>query len=302
MIMVIAILCGVALAGCTQVEGGFSGARALEHVEALVAFGPRPTGSEANRKAGDYIRRTLERYGWTVEEQEFSYRGERVRNIVGKKGQGPIIALGTHYDTRPLADRDATDRSRPVPGANDGGSGAGVLLELARVLGKEATDQAEIWLIFFDGEDRGGIDGWAWCVGSSHMVADMVARKVPLPEYAVIIDMVGDKDQQIYYEWSSSLWLQEKIWRIADELGYRRHFIPQHKYEIIDDHTAFLTWGISAALVIDFDYPYWHTVEDTLDKISVDSLQRVGDVMVTLLEREPFIADTTAQPRQGTGP
>ncbi|HHX65954.1 MAG TPA: M28 family peptidase [Chloroflexi bacterium] len=280
------------LAGCALPDAQFSGEQAYRHVEALMDLGPRPTGSEANIEAGDYIRRTLEDYGWSVEEQEFPYRGETVRNIIAKKGQGPIILLGTHYDTRPLADRDAVDRSQSVPGANDGGSGTAVLLEIARVLDSRVTDEAEIWLAFFDGEDRGGIDGWDWCMGSTLMVNDMMARSVPRPEYAVIIDMIGDKDQQIHYEWSSTLWLQEKIWRIADDLGYRRYFVPQYKYEIIDDHTAFLHWGINAALVIDFDYPFWHTTEDTLDKISVDSLQRVGDVMVALLEQDPFTAGT----------
>jgi glutaminyl-peptide cyclotransferase len=269
---------------CGPSERGFSGKRALSWVEAQVNLGPRPTGSEANRKTAELIAQTLQRNGWRVETQEFAYNGLRVRNVIGKKGQGPVIILGAHYDTRPQADRDPTDRSQPVMGANDGGSGTAVLLELSRVLDEKATKQAEIWLAFFDAEDHGEIQGWPWSVGAGR-VADSLAVR---PEYVIVVDMVGDQDQRIYYEWTSSLWVQEKIWGTAAQLGYGEHFIPNHRYSILDDHTPFITWGMPAAVVIDLDYPYWHTTRDTLDKISADSLQRVGDVMETLLEEDPL--------------
>ena len=127
-------LVALVLMACDASQRGFSGKRALSLVEAQVNLGPRPTGSEANRKTGDLIAQTLQRNGWRVETQEFAYNGVKVRNIIGKKGQGPVIILGAHYDTRPQADRDPTDRSQPVMGANDGGSGTAVLLELSRVL------------------------------------------------------------------------------------------------------------------------------------------------------------------------
>jgi len=272
------------LVACQTSQKRFSGKRALTHVRAQCDLGPRPISSEANRRASEYIGRTLERSGWEVEYQEFAFRGLRGRNVIGKKGHGPIIILGTHFDTRPIADRDPTDRSVGVLGANDGASGTAVLLELARVLDASATDQAEIWLVFFDAEDRGELNSWPWCVGSRHLVSRLSVR----PEYVVIIDMVGDSDQDIYYEWTSSLWLQEKLWHIAADLGYRQHFIPKHRHTILDDHTPFLDRGIAAALVIDFDYRYWHTTQDTLDKISPESLQRVGDVLEALLEGDPF--------------
>jgi Zn-dependent M28 family amino/carboxypeptidase len=253
-------------------------------VEKLCALGPRPVGSEANLAAARYIDQVLEQNGWQVEVEEFVYQGETLRNVVGKKGQGSVVLLGTHFDTRPLADRDPADRSQPVMGANDGGSGTAVLLELSRVLDAAATDQAEIWLAFFDGEDRGDIGGWPWSVGARHMVRELDRK----PEYVLIVDMVGDDDQRIYFEWSSVLWLQEKVWEIAEELGYQEHFIPEHQHRVIDDHTPFLEAGIPAAVMIDLDYPYWHTGHDTVDKISVDSLQRVGDVTETLLEGEPL--------------
>lgn len=274
-----------ALVACTGGERRFSGKRALAHVRALCEIGPRPVGSKENAKAAEYIARVLERHGWQVEVQSFAYSGVPVRNVIGTKGQGPVIILGAHFDTRPVADKDPADRSLPVMGANDGGSGTAVLLELARVLGKRATDQAQVKLAFFDAEDRGELGGWPWCVGSEHMARTLTSR----PAYVVVVDMVGDDDQRIYYEWSSTLWLSEKLWQTAERLGYSQHFIPEHRYSIIDDHTPFLQRGMNAALIIDFDYPYWHTRYDTLDKISADSLQRVGDVLETLLEGEPFL-------------
>lgn len=286
------ILCVIVLTllvvGCAAPPRTFDGPRALKDIKTLCSYGERPVGSLALAKAGDYIAQTLKKNGWEVEEQRFAYQGQNLRNIIGKKGAGPLVILGTHYDTRPLADRDPADRSLPVMGANDGGSGTAVLLELARTLGSAATDQAEIWLVFFDGEDRGDIDGWPWCVGSDEFAERLADGAYPIPEYVLVVDMVGDMEQHIYYEWSSTLWLQEKVWGVAADLGYSAHFVPENRYRILDDHTPFLNRGITAAVMIDFDYPHWHTRYDTVDKISVDSLQRVGHVLQTLLEGEPF--------------
>ncbi len=269
---------------CSPDEERFDGERALKDVERLCALGPRPVGTEANLQASRYIAETLEKNGWEVDVQKFVYQGETLRNVVGKRGRGPIILLGTHFDTPPLADRDPEDRSQAVVGANDGGSGTAILLELARVLDTTATDQVEIRLAFLDGENRSNIGGWSCCVGARHIVQNLNPR----PEYVLIIDMVGDDDQRIYYEWSSTLWLQEKVWGIAAELGHQKHFIPQHQHRTAGTHTPFLEAGIPTALLIDPDYPYRHTSHDTVDKISVNSLQRVGDVLKTLLEGEPL--------------
>jgi len=169
-------LVAMSLVACDAPRRRFSGQRALAHVKAQCDLGPRPVGSEANRKTSEYIGRVLERDGWDVAYQEFAYQGLKGRNVIGKKGQGPIIILGTHFDTRPIADRDPTDRSVPVMGANDGASGTGVLLELAHVLGESATDQAEVWLAFFDAEDRGQLNGWPWSVGARHMANGLAVR------------------------------------------------------------------------------------------------------------------------------
>ena len=276
------------LVACRSSERQFSGTRALKHVKAQCDFGPRPVGSEANRKTSEYIARVLERNGWSVEYQDAVYRNVRIRNVLGKRGegQGPLVILATHLDTRPLADKDPSNRSIPVIGANDGASGVAVLLELSRVLDERLTGNKEIWLAFFDAKNRGGVSSWPCCVGSTHMANMFAGALTKRPEYIIVLDMVGDKDQRIYYEWNSVLWLQERIWSIADDLGYGQHFVPEHRYKLVNDHTLFLERGLPAALIIDFDYPYWRTRYDTQERISADSLQRVGDVLETLLEGE----------------
>lgn len=261
-------------------EVPFDGQLAYEQAWAQCAFGSRPTGSEAGRKTGDYIASQLERLGWQVKTEEFDYRDLSVRNIIGKRGEGSVIILGAHYDTRPLADRDPQVPDQPILGGNDGASGVAVLLELARVLPTYHLEN-EIWLAFFDAEDRGHIDGWPFSVGARHTAQNLEIQ----PTYVIVLDMVGDAQQEIYYERNSDPQLRGKIWDIARGLGYEE-FIAEEKYSIIDDHTPFLEVGISAVDIIDFDYPFWHTTEDTCDKISPESLERVGRVMVKLLTED----------------
>lgn len=258
----------------------FDGQLAYEQARAQCAFGPRPTGSEAGRKTGDYIVSQLESLAWQVETEEFDYGGLSVRNIIGKRGEGPVIILGAHYDTRPLADRDPQAPDQPILGGNDGASGVAVLLELARILPTYHLKN-EIWLAFFDAEDRGHIDGWPFSVGARHMAQNLAIQ----PAYVIILDMVGDAQQEIYYERNSDPQLRERVWDIAQGLGYEE-FIAEEKYSIIDDHTPFLEVGTPAVDIIDFDYPFWHTTEDTCDKISPESLERVGRVMVKLLTED----------------
>lgn len=259
----------------------FSGERAMSHVEAQMAFGPRPTGSEALYRTGDYILAQLEEAGWETEVQTFTYRGVEGRNLVGRAGKagGPGLLLGAHYDTRRRADRDPLSPDQPVPGANDGASGVAILLELAHVLDLSTVD-GEVWLVFFDAEDNGRLDDWEWIVGSR----DFARRLAVTPSYAIIVDMVGDAEQDIYLEANSDPALRSHLWAIAAGLGYETSFIPQVNHSMLDDHTPFLERGIPAVDIIDFDYDYWHTTEDTIDKLSPDSLERVGRVLQTFLE------------------
>jgi len=254
-------------------NGGFDGQRAYQYALDQCAIGPRPPGSEAGLVTGDYIITTLEEWGWEVETQEFEYEGVALRNIIGKLGQGPVVILGAHYDTRPVADQDGDHSMEPIIGGNDGASGVAVLLELAAVLSEDRLTN-EVWLAFFDAEDSGRLQGWPWCVGSSYMAGQLTVE----PAYVIVVDMVGDREQELYYEGNSDVNLREKLWAIAAELGYEQ-FIPEVRHTMIDDHLPFARMGIPAVDIIDFDYPCWHTIEDTCDKVSPESLERVGRVV-----------------------
>lgn len=261
----------------------FEGESAYQHVLNQVAIGPRPTGSEAGWATGDVIMTELEKLGWSGEAQEFLFKGVRGRNIISKKGSGPIIIIGAHYDTRPAADQDPTAELRDtwIEGGNDGASGVAVLLELARTLELDKLNN-EVWLAFFDAEDRGRLAGWPFSVGARHMAENLTLN----PQAVVVVDMIGDADQQLYYEHNSTDELSVEIWAIAGELGYADFFIPEFRHTIIDDHLPFLERAIPAVDIIDFDYPYWHTVEDTADKVSPESLERIGRTLEVWLEEK----------------
>jgi Zn-dependent M28 family amino/carboxypeptidase len=261
----------------TTQDRSFDGERALQYALDQCEIGPRPPGSEAGWATGDYIITQLEVSGWQVDTEEFEYQGVKLRNVVGKLGQGPVVILGAHYDTRPVADRDPQHANQPITGGNDGASGVAVLLELADVLAPEELEQ-EVWLAFFDGEDSGNLQGWPFSVGSTYMAEHLAVE----PAYVIVVDMVGDKKQELYYEGNSDEALSERLWAIAAELGYEE-FIPEVGRSIMDDHVPFVNAGIQAVDIIDIDYPYWHTIEDTCDKVSPESLERVGRVLEELL-------------------
>ncbi len=261
----------------------FDGEIAYQHVLAQVEIGPRPTGSEAGWATGDFIMTELGKVGWPAETQEFIFKGVKGRNIVGKRGSGPIIILGAHYDTRPAADHEPepTQRGEWILGANDGASGVAVLLELARVLEIDKLKN-EVWLTFFDAEDRGRLADWPFSVGARHMAENLSVN----PQRVIVVDMIGDADQNIYFERNSTEALRSEIWTIAAELGYEAYFIPELKHTIIDDHLPFLERGIPAIDIIDFDYPYWHTIADTADKVAPESLEHVGRTLEVWLEEK----------------
>ena len=243
-------------------------------------MGPRVTGTKQGWATGDVIATHLKAAGWTVEEQQFSYRATPVRNIIGRKGQGPAVLIGAHYDTRPVADKNSPGaQNQPIIGANDGASGVAVLLELARVLDVERTGR-QVWLAFFDGEDRGELNGWPFAVGADHMATHLGVK----PEAMILLDMVGDKEQDFYWEGYSDKGLMAQLWNVAAGLGYGGEFIRDYKWSMDDDHIPFIKAGIPSVDIIDFDYPYWHTTQDTCDKLSAESLGRVGHVLQTWLE------------------
>jgi Zn-dependent M28 family amino/carboxypeptidase len=264
----------------------FDGERALNDVKYQVDLGPRTMGSSAHDQAVSYIIDQLKNQKWEVETQQAVVSGQTIVNIIAKRGEGtPWVILGSHYDSRAFADQDPNpaNRNLPVPGADDGASSTAILLELARVIPNKLNKQ--IWLVFFDNEDNGNASGSGWSVGATYFVSQLKGK----PDGVVILDMVGDKNLDIYKESNSDRGINNEIWSIAKDLGYSQ-FIPTYKYNMIDDHTPFLDAGIRAVDVIDFDYPYWHTTSDTLDKVSAESLKAVGDTMLKWLDEYPQIS------------
>lgn len=263
----------------------FNAGRALQAVQYQVALGPRLAGggNPAHNAAVEWMAAELRANGWVVDIQETRWMNQPVRNVIGKWGEGrPWLILGAHYDSRRVADHDPDParRSEAVPGANDGASGVAVLLEMARVLSELRSNQdwryAQIWIVLFDAEDNGGLPGWDWILGSQAFVAGLTDR----PDGAVIVDMIGDADLNIYFEENSHPDLRREIWQAAAQLGYDDVFIPFPRFRILDDHIPFLKAGIPAVDIIDFDYPYWHTTQDTADKVSAQSLRIVGETLL----------------------
>jgi hypothetical protein len=279
----------------------FDGAHAYnEYLLGQMKLGVRSAGSPGARATGDYILAQLQSFGVETATQEFTYRGIPVRNVIGKLqvGRGPRIIVGAHYDTRVQATEDKVNPTQPVPGADDGASGVAVLLELARTLDASRL-QNEVWLAFFDAEDNGDLNScdllrvanpsvttacdterWPFSIGASYVADHLDAP----PRLVIVLDMIGDADQDIYFESNSDREFQQQLWAIAARLGYQKQFIPSYKWQMTDDHTPFLQHGYRAVDMIDFDYPYWHTTQDTADKVTAASLERVGRVMQTWLE------------------
>jgi glutaminyl-peptide cyclotransferase len=256
----------------------FSGEKALAHVQTMVEFGPRPPASEAIEKMRSYLVQQLEAAGWKVERQGFSDDTPRGKvqfvNLIATFGSPPApkFLVCSHYDTKTF------DNARFV-GANDGGSSTGVLLELARVLAERPELARSIELVFFDGEEAyeafTDTDG---LFGSRYFAKQLLAQdKAKLFHGGILFDMVGDKSLTITLPPDSPADLAAGIFASADALKVRQHFTYFDR-DILDDHTPLNDAGIPAIDLIDFDYPPWHTPEDTVDKLSAESLRITGAV------------------------
>jgi hypothetical protein len=261
--------------------GGFDGARAFAHVEAQVRIGPRASGSEGIRKVQEYLRAQLKGFGCTVEEDDFQARTPLgpipMKNLLvkvpGKKSD--MVLLLTHYETL---------RMENFVGANDPGSSTGLMLELARLLCSQKRELT-VWIAFLDGEEA--IVEWSdtdSIYGSRQLAAQMALRgELKRVRAVVLADMVGDRDLNFYREQNSTPWLNELVWNTAHRLGYSQHF-QDGQYTLEDDHLPFLRRGIPAVDIIDYNYtPWWHTPEDSLDKISARSLGIVGHVILEVI-------------------
>lgn len=272
----------------------FDGGRAYTHLVEQCEFGPRPPGSENLNACRVYIADTLANYGWNVTFHNFTYQGVFCANIcaTSPSNESPSIILGAHYDTRPRADKDPhpANRSQPILGANDGASGVAVLLELARILPDEAMSKIE--LLFFDAEDSGNINGWEWIVGSTEYVSSLPDTRKDKISAMILLDMVGDKNLRLEKETSSTESLQDAVWERAAAMDRNDTFLSTRGARILDDHRPFLEAGIPALNIIEHaPFPeYWHTLEDTPDKCSSESLAIVGEVMEVFLV-EDLVSD-----------
>jgi Zn-dependent M28 family amino/carboxypeptidase len=265
------------------------------YLETLCAFGPRNPGSEGYRETLDLIRKVGEKYADQVVEQPFLVRTpegtQAMTNLEfrfhGTQGGAPIL-IGAHFDTRPFADEDPdpANRSEPILGANDGGSGTAILLGLAQYLNQHPVTRP-VHLVFFDGEDFGAKGSGLNLLGSTYYAQELAKKeRAKWPYWVLVIDMVGDKDLQIFKETHSlkgSSSFLDKIYAVARDQGVKS-LKEETKYTIFDDHYPFHQMGIPSTVLIDFDYPHWHTLRDTLDKCSIESMISIFSVVVKTIE------------------
>ncbi|WP_266362134.1 M28 family peptidase [Tellurirhabdus rosea] len=288
----------------------FNADSAYAYVDAQVAFGPRVPNTEAHRRAGDYLIAKLKQLGATVTVQEFkatTYDGKTLnsRNIIGSLNPQAAkrILLASHWDSRPFADNDTTaaDRKKPVPGANDGASGVGVLLELARSIQQgNIKPTVGIDLIFFDAEDWGNSElakdeYGGFCLGSRHWAANKHQPNYTA-YYGVLLDMVGAQNATFFKEGNSMQYapsIVNQIWQTASDMGYSQYFVDQLGSAITDDHVPVNT--IAKIPMIDIIhtqpgtgafFPHWHTDTDNMAPIDRATLKAVGQVLLQTLYRE----------------
>ncbi len=262
----------------------FDGNSAYAFLKAQCDFGPRPPGSQALEDTRVYIKNLFESWNWTVTFQNWTYREVQLVNIIATKGSNASVIIGAHYDTRPVADHDPdpSNWDKPIPGANDGASGVAVILELARILPDDAA--SDVKFVLFDAEDSGNVNGWPWIIGSTYYANSMSESEINRTRAVIILDMIGDTDLNIKREGYSTPTLVDTIWGIASHLGYGSEFQNVTGYKMLDDHRPFLDLNIPTVDIIDFDYPYWHTLQDTPEHCSAASLEAVGRTIESFLK------------------
>src|SRR6266480_7559430 len=269
----------------TKIWEEFSGDKALANVQRLVDLGPHPAGSDAIEKARDYIEEQLRHSGWHVTRQAFTDDTQRGKmhfvNLIARfagnaNTASPSLLLFSHYDTKLF------DAIRFV-GANDGGSSTGLLLELARVIGGRPNMARKIELVFFDGEEAyenfSETDG---LYGSRYFAKQLEADGAKQFRGGILFDMIGDRSLDITLPADSPPAMARDIFAAAEALKLRNYFSYLDR-DLIDDHAPLNAIRIPTIVIIDFDYAWWHTADDTLDKISAQSLQITGSVALYYL-------------------
>lgn len=281
----------------------FNADSAYAYVAAQCAFGERVPNTEAHRKCGDYLAGELRRRGAKVTEQNADLKAFdgtvlKARNIIGEfyPEKPNRILLLAHWDCRPWADHDPNtdNRKKPVMGANDGASGVGVLLEIARLL-QQHEPQAGIDILFTDAEDWGASDGSeeSWALGTQHWVSTPHRSGYTYPSFGILLDMVGDKNAVFAREYFSQAYagsIVDKVWETAASLGYSDRFVNREGGAMTDDHVFVIKAGIPCIDIIDQRTdtptgfcPQWHTTFDTMNLIDRSTLKAVGQTVTTLL-------------------
>ena len=297
-----AVIAVAGLAGCHDKPmvptRAFDGTAAFHYVERQVGFGPRIPGTEGHRAMAAWLDSLLRTKADTVVVQRWKHAtvsGDTLEltNFIARINPAApkrLLYLA-HWDTRPKADNPKSrDSTKAVPGANDGGSGVAILLGVADALRQQRlAPGVGVDLLFVDGEDYGSFTNAPNDVlmGSRYYAAHQLPG--PQPLYAILFDMVGDKDLEIFQEGNSAIGAPEvvdKVWTTARQFGYGGVFTDRPKHTLIDDHVELQKAGIHAIDIVDFDYPWWHTPDDTIDKVSAASLGTVGAVALALLQRE----------------
>jgi glutaminyl-peptide cyclotransferase len=275
----------------------FDAKRAFRDLVHQCDFGPRVPGTKAHEKCAAWLAAELSKCADSVSRQVFAVevggKSLHLTNIIATSPSTPLragnpkgqhrVLLCAHWDTRPMADRDPNpkNRGRPIAGANDGASGVAVLLEVARAL-KARPPKDQVTIVLFDGEDYGSADN-DMLLGSRYFAAHYQGSP---PDWAALLDMIGDKDLRIPPEAYSELHAPQVVdllWSAAERAGCRA-FVRDRGPAILDDHVPLVQRGIPCIDVIDFDYPHWHTVADTPDKCSAESLGQVGRAVLAVLQ------------------
>ena len=292
----------------------FNADSAYGFVERQLSFGPRVPGSIAHEQCAEWFVSKLNAWADSVFVQDFRCRlfdGKTVdgKNIIASYNieAHKRIIIASHWDSRPYADNDPDEANwkKPIDGANDGASGCGILLELARIMHLFPLDIG-VDLIFFDVEDH-GTPHWAddnrysdnsWCLGSQYWAKNPHYNGYSA-NFGILLDMVGASNPRFpkeYYSQRDAAWVLNKVWRIARDMGYDQFFVNELGDPINDDHIYVNQYaGIPTIdiihLVGDEDrtssfYPYWHTMNDNLEQIDPKTLQMVGNVVTSVLYRE----------------
>lgn len=276
------------------VESYFDGERAFALLKAQCDFGPRYPGSDAHKKMVVWLVAEARKYTEDVTVQSFTHKWSVTQetlsmwNVIAKMdfGKARTILLCAHWDTRPTADEesDPAKAKKPILGANDGASGVAALLELMRVF-REKPPNVNILFVFFDGEDLGP------SLSEMFLGAKWFAKNLPKPkpEWGILLDMVADKDLRIPKEPNSAYYaptLLDRFYAHAKAIRLEKYFPNEYGPIIEDDHIPLNRAGIPTIDLIDFDYPYWHTLEDTPDKCSPASLRIVGMAVESFIRLE----------------